>query len=313
MTHHGMPYQSILRQFLSHFQNNWAHFACVPAFSVFLTFLLLMAGCAPATTSGGTAQGQVESSSLYDPGDDVLLAPDERASQAKSGPASSEGAWSIALLTITGNDHQATAKALRTQIAANHPELKPLFLDEVGGGQGSAIFTGRYPSPKDPRCRARMEEIRQMTSSEGSRLFPRAMPGRPPSLVAASLHPHDLRTVRLGRRSSTPIYTLQIAQWGTFGDQTITYQSCRTQAESMARALRARGLTAWFSHNEGRSLSSVNVGVFGTDAYDPRSTLFSPEVEMLMQRFPQLQVNGEVLLDPRTGVARAPFLVEVPR
>ena len=313
MTHHGMPYQSILRQFLSHFGNNWAHFACVPVFSVFLTFLLLMPGCAPASTSGGAAQGRLEPSSLYDPGDDVLLAPDERASQAKPGPSSSEGAWSIALLTITGNDHQATAKALRTQIAANHPELKPLFLDEVGGGQGSAIFVGRYPSPKDPRCRALMEEIRQMTSSQGNRLFPRAMPGRPPSLGAASLHPYDLRTVRLGRRSSTPIYTLQIAQWGTFGDESITYESCRIQAESMARSLRARGLTAWFSHNEGRSLSSVNVGVFGTDAYDPRSTLFSSEVEMLLQRFSHLQVTGEVLLDPRTGVARAPFLVEVPR
>ena len=129
MTHHGMPYQSILRQFLSHFENNWAYFACVPVFSVFLIFLLLMAGCAPKSTSGGVAQGRLEPSSLYDPGDDVLLAPDERASQAKPGATSSEGVWSIALLTITGNDHQATAKALRTQIAANHPELKPLFLD----------------------------------------------------------------------------------------------------------------------------------------------------------------------------------------
>ena len=152
-----------------------------------------------------------------------------------------------------------------------------------------------------------------MTSAEGKRLFPRAMPGRPPSLVAASLHPHDLRTVRIGRSSSTPIYTLQIAQWGTFNDDSIDYAACRVQAESMARSLRARGFTAWFSHNDGRALSSVNVGVFGSDAYDPRSTLFSPEVEMLMQRFPKLQVNGEVLLDPRSGVARNPFLVEVPR
>tara|TARA_Y100000589_G_scaffold320349_1_gene350136 strand:- start:110 stop:1036 length:927 start_codon:yes stop_codon:yes gene_type:complete len=308
-----MRFQSALRQFLSHFDMNWAHFACVPAFSVFLTFFLLVPGCAPAATSGGGSGTRTQTSSLYEPGDDALLAPEERASQVSKEPAVSEGAWSIALLTITGNDHQATAKALRSQIAAKHPELTPLFLDEVGGGQGSAIFVGRFQSPKDPRCRALMEEIRQMTSAEGNRLFPRAMPGRPQSVVAASLHPHDLRTVRLGRRSSTPMYTLQIAQWGTFGDDSIAYDRCRAQAESMARSLRARGLTAWFSHNDGRSLSSVNIGVFGPDAYDPRSTLFSPEVEVLMQRFPQLQVNGEVLLDPRTGIARTPFLVEVPR
>jgi len=313
MTHYEMPFQSVLRQFLSHFGLNWAQFACVPVFSVFLTFFLLMPGCGPAASSGGVSGNRAQSSSLYEPGDDALLAPEERAPQAGPKAASSEGAWSIALLTITGNDHQATAKALRSQIASKHPELTPLFLDEVGGGQGSAIFVGRFPSPKDPRCRALMEEIRQMTSAEGNRLFPRAMPGRPQSLVAASLHPHDLRTVRLGRRSTTPIYTLQIAQWGTFGDDSITYDQCRAQAEAMARSLRARGLTAWFSHNDGRSLSSVNVGVFGPDAYDPRSTLFSPEVEVLMQRFPQLQVNGDVLLDPRTGIARTPFLVEVPR
>lgn len=313
MTQNEMRYQSALRQFLSHFEKNRAHFACMPVFSVFLGILLLVGGCAPASSSSGSERSLSESSSLYEPGEDVLLPPDEASSPVNTASTSPEGAWSIALLTITGNDHQATAKALRTQIAAKHPELKPLFLDEVGGGQGSAIFVGRYASPKDPRCRALMEEIRQMTSAEGNRLFPRAMPGRPASLVAASLHPHDLRTVRLGRRSSAPIYTLQIAQWGTFGDQSISYEDCRAQAESMARALRARGFTAWFSHNEGRSLSSVNVGVFGTDAYDPRSTLFSPEVEMLMQRFVQLQVNGEVLLDPRTGLARTPFLVEVPR
>ena len=313
MTLHQIPFQSISREFLSHFGRNWAHFALVPVFSVFLTFFLLMPGCGPAASSGGVSEHPARSSSLYEPGDDALLPSRERGSLDQEESTSSDGAWSIALLTITGEDHQATAKALKSQIAANHPELTPLFLDEVGGGQGSAIFAGRFSSPKDPRCRALMEEIRQMTSAEGNRLFPRAMPGRPQSLVAASLHPHDLRTLRLGRRSSTPIYTLQIAQWGTFGDDSILYDRCRAQAEAMARSLRARGLTAWFSHNDGRSLSSVNVGVFGPDAYDPRSTLFSPEVELLMQRFPQLQVNGEVLLDPRTGVARTPFLVEVPR
>jgi len=314
MTHHGMPYQWPLREFLSHFENNWAHFACVPVISVFLTILLLGGGCASQSSSGGN-QGTPNSSSLIDAGDEVLLTPEERSARSNAGgsPSSFQGNWSIALLTITGNDHQATAKALRSQIASKHPELRPLFLDEVGGGQGSAVFVGRFSSPTDPRCRALMEDIRQMTSAEGNRLFPRAMPGRPSSLVAASLHPHDLRTVRMGRSSSTPIYTLQIAQWGTFNDRSIEYEKCRAQAEAMARSLRARGFTAWFSHNDGRSLSSVNVGVFGTDAYDPRSTLFSPEVEMLMQRFPNLQVNGEVLLDPRSGVPRTPFLVEVPR
>jgi hypothetical protein len=57
----------------------------------------------------------------------------------------------------------------------------------------------------------------------------------------------------------------------------------------------------------------VNVGVFGVDAYDSKSTLYAPEVEMLMSQFPQLMVNGEPLLDPRTRSSRKPFLVEVPR
>jgi hypothetical protein len=60
--------------------------------------------------------------------------------------------------------------------------------------------------------------------------------------------------------------------------------------------------------------------VFGPEAYDARTTLFSPEVDELMAKFPVMLVAGEELLvrsDPRDPNSRMlpqkPMLVEVPR
>jgi hypothetical protein len=62
------------------------------------------------------------------------------------------------------------------------------------------------------------------------------------------------------------------------------------------------------------------VGVFGPDAYDSKSTLYSPEVDAVMRRFPKSLVNGEevlIPLDPSNPqgktVPQGPRLVEIPR
>ena len=149
--------------------------------------------------------------------------------------------------------------------------------------------------------------------SDGQPAFSRVIPARPDSGQAGTPHPHDLRSLRaqMGRRH--PVYTLQVAQWGSFGDEATDYSALRNQAEAYVRSLRSRGFEAWFHHNSTLRLSSVNIGSFGADAYDPRSTLYAPEVELVMSQFPQLLVNGQPLVDPRSGKNQPPFLVEVPR
>lgn len=219
--------------------------------------------------------------------------------------------WSIALVTLSRPDHRATADALRHDIAERYPDLKPLFTDGVRGG--SAVCLGQFTSLSDPNYREAMALVRAKTLSDGRPAFPRALPARPDSLQEVDIDPYNIKSLRKQVGSRHPIYTLQIAQWGTFGENDLEYDVFVERAEVATRRLRSQGFTAWFNHNYGKELSSVNVGVFGVDAYDPKSTLFSPEVEMLMSQFPRLSVNGEPLLDLRTRRDRRPFLVEVPR
>jgi len=257
------------------------------------------------------------SQALLEPGDDVfgseVREPLRADSTARPSPSASQptAEWSIALITVAGEDHEAIARSARRDILERFDGLEEIFVDRVKGG--SAVFFGRFESPADPGFRTAMEKIRSITVGEGIPAFPRVLPARPLSGLAADAHPHDIRTLRDRLGDRNPVYSLQVAQWGTFGDDSIDYGVMRERAAGNVSTLRNRGFDAWFSHNSGKRLSSVNIGVFGPDAYDPRSTLFAPEVELLMSQFPQLLVNGEPLLDPRTGVARKPFLVEIPR
>ena len=62
--------------------------------------------------------------------------------------------------------------------------------------------------------------------------------------------------------------------------------------------MRAQGLPAFFHHDDDRRMSMVTVGLFGEDAYDAKTTLYSDEVMAIKKRFPKLKVNGEDLLKP---------------
>ena len=190
-------------------------------------------------------------------------------------------------------------------------DLDNLYVAGIKGGSG--VFHGRFESPSDPAFKSAMERLRAYTFEDGRPAFPRVLPARPEADERRGYAPFDLRSLRQQMGSRNPIYTLQIAQWGTFGDEELDYAVYRDRAEQFTRVLRNKGFDAWFSHNSGKRLSSVNVGAFGTEAYDPRSSLYAPEVELLMGQFPQLIVNGEPLMDSRTARPIKPFLVEVPR
>ena len=65
-------------------------------------------------------------------------------------------------------------------------------------------------------------------------------------------------------------------------------------------------------------MSIVTIGIFGENAYNAKTTLYSDEVEAIKKRFPKLLVNGEDLLRPvRKGsketTPETTLLVEVPR
>ena len=298
-----------------------ALFASVVQSLLFSAFFFNCAGCASTGPSSGESSPSSETGSsneqLYNPGDDVLLQKEEQAGGVTPSSASprppSVGSWSIALATLTGSDHRALARSLAERIRERYPTLTPLFVDGLGRGEASAVFVGHFRTPSGEDSRSMMNRVNELTMENGGKAFPRAMPARPASFKTASRSPNDLRSLRSRHRVGRIAYSLKIAQWGTFGDEQVAYEQCRQQAEAMSRSLRAQGLTAWFSHNDAREMSVVTVGVFGSNAYDSRSTLFAPEVEVLMERFPQLMINGEPILHPKTGQPLPPVLIEVPK
>ena len=299
----------------------YALFACLLQTLLFSAFFFNCAGCASPdskTSAAGRDKAASNPLQLYDPGDDVLLEKEQRTADngvlsPRSAPSAPRGDWSIALATVTGTDHEALARSLADQIRERYPDLSPLFVDNLSGGSASAVFVGHFKSPSSADSKEMMKHVGALTMQNGAKSFPRAMPARPASLQKTGLAPNDLRSLRSRHRVGRIAYSLKVAQWGTFGDEELSYDLCRQQAESMAAALRSQGLNAWFNHNEAREMSVVSVGVFGSNAYDSRSTLYAPEVEVLLERFPTLMINGEPILHPKTGQPLRPVLIEVPK
>jgi len=133
--------------------------------------------------------------------------------------------------------------------------------------------------------------------------------------------PHDLRTVR-AQAPRAVLYSLQVAAWigSDMKEQELPMREVKRAAEAYCAQLRAQGHEAYYFHDYDTLISIVTVGVFGKDAYDSRSTLYSPEVEAVARKFPKSLVNGDEVLipvDPKNPKGKtypqAPRLVEVPR
>jgi hypothetical protein len=244
------------------------------------------------------------------------------AAQARSEQAVDEGSatakvWSVFLASFTGDDHPADAAATRDLIARRYPALADAFVNS--GPRGSMVLVGRFDGPKDPQAQARLKAVKELADGAG-RAFPRAMLTRTATDVdPGPPGPNDLRTVRQ-RFPKAALYSLQVAVWSAFDSKELRYADLKRAAEAYCRELRMRGEEAYYFHDAYSRTSTVMVGVYGPDAYDPKSTLYSPEVQAAMKRFPKHLVNGEELLvpiDPRkpegAAVPQPPRLVEIPR
>jgi len=181
------------------------------------------------------------------------------------------------------------------------------------------VVVGRFEGPSDAGAQETLG-LAKAISIDGRRPFATAMLVRRTTAVESGPpRPHDLRSLRATAPRRRDLYTLQIAVWSTFGTDEISPERVRRESESMVSILRSQGLEAWFHHDADSETSTVTVGSFDGNAYDSRSTLYAPEVERLMRRFPKQLVNGEELLmradpgNPRSPMRPlGPQLVEVP-
>jgi hypothetical protein len=224
-------------------------------------------------------------------------------------------AWGIVLQTFSQEDHAGRAQAALSSIVSRWPQLKGAYVRQVGGG--SAVLLGTFPGPADPRAKQQLDEVKKLTDGR-TRPFALAMLTRFEANPGA-MGQYDIRRARERFPNQNPLYSVQVAVWSDLGSGELSLADVKQRAESYCRQLRTRGIEAYVFHDGGTKTSSVCVGVFGKDAYDPRSTLYSAEVEAVLRRFPKHLVNGEPLMlpydksDPGKLRAQPPTLVEVPK
>jgi hypothetical protein len=267
---------------------------------------------------------------LWEPGDEVVPPkplPGGPRGAGKAGEKGKEGgaantsaddggpAWSVLLGTFSGDDHAAAADAAKARLVARFPQVSDSFVRRVS--RGSVLLVGRYSGPSDPAAQAKLKELKAIVV-DGQRPFAGVMLTRT-TTDAGPPGPYDLRRLRERHPRVKPLYTLQVAVWSTFGDTKVSRAEMRQSAEKFCKELRLKNVEAWVHHDDDTGTSSVVVGAFDSSAYDSKSTLFAPEVEQLMKRFPRHLVNGEEVLVPidprRPDGAKRPQgcrLVEVP-
>ena len=225
--------------------------------------------------------------------------------------------WSVLLASVTGAEHQANANASSEEVVRRYPQLNDAYVSTTQ--RGSVVLVGHFTGPQDPAAQAELKVVKEI--NEGNmRAFPRAMLTRMGAgAEAGPPGPNDLRIVRRTRPNAT-LYSLQIAVWSAFGTNELKMSDIKRSAETLCRQLRAEGNEAYYFHDFDTKTSIVTVGVFGADAYDSKSTLYAPEVEAVMKKFPKHLVNGEELLIPvdmrdPTGktMPQSPRLVEIPK
>ena len=305
---------------------------------------MVLTGCGDGPTQtqkksvSGTRLSEGAGVDLMDPSDDVMgdafTRPGAKAagsavgqsarggastgsSTGTSAASSRNGRWSVILATFSGADHTGKATAFRQQLVSQYPELRDAAVRRLG--QGSALVVGRFESASDANAQ---EELKRVKSIErnGQKPFAGAMLLRTASdALSGPPKAHDLRTLRAQFPNVRPLFSLQVAAWATLGDKKSNYDDMRAAAEKYCAELRAKGHESWFLHDEDTETSIVTVGHFDRRAYDPKSTLFAPEVEDMMRAFPANLVNGEPVLipiDPRNPTGKTKpqpcRLVEVP-
>lgn len=251
-------------------------------------------------------------------GDDWDQPPPGRAASAAGAPQQPSKQWSIVFATFASEAHQQAAATMVQQLPTVAGELRAARVHTTSSG--SSVIYGSYESPSDPAAQRDLKWIKNLTIGE-LKIFPRAILSRiiqRPS--PSSLPPTALLSVRQRHPHVDPLYTLQVAVWGDFESGQLTVAEIQRQAEAYARTLRAQGFESYFHHDPGRRLSVVTVGLFDYRAIDPRSGVYSPQVEAMMEKFPTHLVNGEPLNEllnrkqPRLGTrVQKPMLVNVPK
>ena len=260
--------------------------------------------CGPESDSLATRSrepGAGSGSSVRATGDDWGTDWDQRSERRSAGStAGASTVWVIVLATFPSETGaMAAADNMVRQLQTLAPQLGELWVHSTGSG--AIVVSGRYDSAENPDAQAALRHIKAV-QIQGQPAFARAMLTRVKVRPAGlATHPLSLMSVRLRYPDLRPLYTLEVGIWGDFESGKLTVKEIHEKAEMQTRELRNRGFEAYFYHDDDKRLSVVSVGVFDSSAIDPRSGMYGPRLQSLMDKFPAHLVNGETLLEPIDG------------
>lgn len=226
--------------------------------------------------------------------------------------------WSVLLMTFTEQGHAAAAGAMREAIVTRYPKLSAARVCALD--KGSAIVYGSFAGLDDSESKPAIKMVKEIEEN-GVRPFARAYLVRMQTTSPQSqAKQYDLSKVRARFPNVVPLFTVKVATWSDFKSGEIPFADIQKKAEAYCAELRLQGLESYVKHDADDRSSTVTIGVFDSTAYDARSTLFHPDVERIMKKFPVMLVNGEPLLEPPPrGLPNAKptpkpcVLIEIPR
>ncbi len=238
---------------------------------------------------------------------------------ANPSPAQAHTVWSLVLGTFTEPGHEDAAQQMIRDLPKVAPTVTGTRVHTTA--KGSMVLYGKYTGRDDPAAKADQERLKAITYN-GHPVFNRIILTRIDlRLTQGNLHPHDLLSARKAHPKVDPLYTLDVAIWVTDekGANRQSYEAAQKSAEQYAAQLRARGLEAYFYHDDDHQWSTVTVGLFDRRAINAKSGLFSDAVVNIAKQFPARLMNGEPLIDLKDpkhpelgGTPQTPKLVLVP-
>jgi hypothetical protein len=222
---------------------------------------------------------------------------------ADAGPS----AWTIIIYAFRGDEELQAPDALRR--AQTEAGFKGAFLEKRG--PATVIAYGRYGSPEEAQKDLdRIHETEVTIQGEDGKPI-RGKPFRdaflsPPQDIKGSLPEYDLRNAKR-LKGDWVLYTLQVGVYSR-EDKAPTQKELeefRKAAEQAVVQLRREGEQAYYYHGPMRS--SVTIGLFGKEDYDPKSHLECAALRQLRKKFPYNLQNGAgvkrtlIVTDPKTG------------
>jgi len=178
---------------------------------------------------------------------------------------------------------------------------------------------GSFVGLDDPNAKPAIKMVKDIEEN-GVRPFARSYLIRLQTTSNNKQGPYDLSKVRVRFPNVVPLFTVKVATWSDFKSDEIPFAEIQAKAEAYCAKLRLQGFEAYVKNDADDRSSMVTIGVFDSTAYDARTTLFHPDVEKILKKFPVLLVNGEPLLEPpprglqnAKPTAKACILIEIPR